>query len=177
MHSFLVPSLSLRFLAPLSLGPGADCSFRKLCIWWRPWARAMQEFRRGPCHHRVRPSSLAIVGGGLAPRCPGQAPEASPPPPIGSVPRVVRHVGSGAAQHPGATVKGGVVLLLPAVRSKSETVGRTEKQYGIQSVAFARPGARLRVRLEKGGGRAPVVILAEGMWAFESDNGLRSGPA
>ena len=106
LHSFLVPSLSLRFLAPLSLGPGADCSFRKLCIWWRPWARAMQEFRRGPCHHRVRPSSLAIVGGGLAPRCPGQAPEASPPPPIGSVPRVVRHVGSGAAQHPGATAEG-----------------------------------------------------------------------
>ena len=99
------------------------------------------------------------------------------PLPLPLVPRVVRHVGSGAAQHPGATVKGGVVLLLPAVRSKSETVGRTEKQYGIQSVVFARPGARLRVRLEKGGGRAPVVILAQGMWAFESDNGLRSGPA
>ena len=43
---------------------------------WRPWTPPTQGFRRGPCHPRARPSSLAIVGGGLAPRCPGQAPEA-----------------------------------------------------------------------------------------------------
>ena len=43
---------------------------------WRPWTPPPQGFRRGPCHPRARPSSLAIVGGGLAPRCPGQAPEA-----------------------------------------------------------------------------------------------------
>ena len=44
----------------------------------RPWAPPTQGSRRGPCHPRARPSSLAIVGGGLAPRCPGQAPEALP---------------------------------------------------------------------------------------------------
>ena len=38
------------------------------------------------------------------PRPPHHPP--SPPPPIGSVPRAMCHVGSGAAQHPGATVEG-----------------------------------------------------------------------
>ena len=75
------------------------------------------------------------------------------PLPLPLVPRVARHVGSGAAQHPGAASAGGPP-------SKSETVGRAEKQCGIQSVVFARPGATLRVRLDTGGGRAPVAILA-----------------
>ena len=57
-----------------SWGSGAFGTVRMQA--WRPWTPPTQGFRRGPCHPRARPSSLAIVGGGLAPRCPGQAPEA-----------------------------------------------------------------------------------------------------